>query len=147
MECDNMNRFDRSDRNVRQSQDGFWKRAPQRWSGQEHYHLSHPDHYHHHGKSDLSRWVLLWLQLHFRPLRMELTVLSPSWFCLEFRLGMVCNCYNNCSFLSWALFSSFIADLQIAFTSITRTYKLCYDFVGARVLTWALMKINFVYNF
>ncbi|XP_012974274.1 serine-rich coiled-coil domain-containing protein 2 isoform X11 [Mesocricetus auratus] len=50
-----MNRFDRADRNVRQSQDGFWKRAPQRWSGQEHYHLSHPDHYHHHGKSDLSR--------------------------------------------------------------------------------------------
>ncbi|KAM9650746.1 serine-rich coiled-coil domain-containing protein 2 isoform 1-T7 [Trichechus inunguis] len=55
VECDNMNRFDRSDRNVRQSQEGFWKRSPQRWSGQEHYHLSHPDHYHHHGKSDLSR--------------------------------------------------------------------------------------------
>ncbi|XP_038204392.1 serine-rich coiled-coil domain-containing protein 2 isoform X4 [Arvicola amphibius] len=55
VDCDNMNRFDRADRNVRQSQDGFWKRAPQRWSGQEHYHLSHPDHYHHHGKSDLSR--------------------------------------------------------------------------------------------
>ncbi|XP_057164870.1 serine-rich coiled-coil domain-containing protein 2 isoform X4 [Ursus arctos] len=54
VECDNMNRFDRSDRNVRQSQEGFWKRPPQRWSGQEHYHLSHPDHYHHHGKSDLS---------------------------------------------------------------------------------------------
>lgn len=50
-----MNRFDRTDRNVRQSQDGFWKRPPQRWSGQDHYHLSHPDHYHHHGKSDLSR--------------------------------------------------------------------------------------------
>ncbi|XP_031218392.1 serine-rich coiled-coil domain-containing protein 2 isoform X7 [Mastomys coucha] len=55
VECDNMNRFDRTDRNVRQSQDGFWKRPPQRWSGQDHYHLSHPDHYHHHGKSDLSR--------------------------------------------------------------------------------------------
>ncbi|XP_048195138.1 serine-rich coiled-coil domain-containing protein 2 isoform X2 [Perognathus longimembris pacificus] len=55
VECDNMNRFDRSDRNVRQSQEGFWKRPPQRWVGQEHYHLSHPDHYHHHGKSDLSR--------------------------------------------------------------------------------------------
>ncbi|KAH0507556.1 Serine-rich coiled-coil domain-containing protein 2 [Microtus ochrogaster] len=55
VDCDNMNRFDRADRNVLQSQDGFWKRAPQRWSGQEHYHLSHPDHYHHHGKSDLSR--------------------------------------------------------------------------------------------
>lgn len=55
VECDNMNRFDRSDRNVRQSQEGFWKRPPQRWSGQEHYHLSHPDRYHHHGKSDLSR--------------------------------------------------------------------------------------------
>ncbi|KAL2769881.1 serine-rich coiled-coil domain-containing protein 2 isoform 6 [Daubentonia madagascariensis] len=55
VECDNMNRFDRPDRNVRQSQEGFWKRPPQRWSGQEHYHLSHPDHYHHRGKSDLSR--------------------------------------------------------------------------------------------
>lgn len=55
VECDNMNRFDRTDRNVRQSQDGFWKRPSQRWSGQDHYHLSHPDHYHHHGKSDLSR--------------------------------------------------------------------------------------------
>ncbi|XP_076980828.1 serine-rich coiled-coil domain-containing protein 2 isoform X3 [Tamandua tetradactyla] len=55
VEHDNMNRFDRSDRNVRQSQEGFWKRPPQRWSAQEHYHLSHPDHYHHHGKSDLSR--------------------------------------------------------------------------------------------
>nr|XP_058907845.1 serine-rich coiled-coil domain-containing protein 2 isoform X8 [Kogia breviceps] len=55
VECDNMNRFDRSDRNVRQSQEGFWKRPPQRWSGQEHYHLSHPDHYHHYGKTDLSR--------------------------------------------------------------------------------------------
>ena len=50
-----MNRFDRTDRNVRQSQDGFWKRPPQRWSGQDHYHLSHPGHYHHHGQSDLSR--------------------------------------------------------------------------------------------
>ncbi|KAF6107902.1 coiled-coil serine rich protein 2 [Phyllostomus discolor] len=55
VERDNMNRFDRSDRSVRQSQEGFWKRPPQRWSGQEHYHLSHPDRYHHHGKSDLSR--------------------------------------------------------------------------------------------
>ncbi|KAM6163476.1 serine-rich coiled-coil domain-containing protein 2 isoform 3-T3 [Rhynchocyon petersi] len=55
VECDSMNRFDRTDRNVRQSQEGFWKRPPQRWSGQEHYHLSHPDHYHHQGKSDLSR--------------------------------------------------------------------------------------------
>ncbi|XP_036858568.1 serine-rich coiled-coil domain-containing protein 2 isoform X12 [Manis javanica] len=58
VECDNMNRFDRSERNVRQSQEGFWKRPPQRWSGQEHYHLSHPDHYHHPGKSDLSRGSL-----------------------------------------------------------------------------------------
>ncbi|KAM5237441.1 serine-rich coiled-coil domain-containing protein 2 [Ctenodactylus gundi] len=55
VECENMNRFDRSDRNVRQSQEGFWKKPPPRWNGQEHYHLSHPDHYHHHGKSDLSR--------------------------------------------------------------------------------------------
>ncbi|XP_058527960.1 serine-rich coiled-coil domain-containing protein 2 isoform X3 [Ochotona princeps] len=54
VECDNMNRFDRSDRNIRQPQEGFWKRPPQRWSGQEHYQLSHTDHYHH-GKSDLSR--------------------------------------------------------------------------------------------
>ncbi|XP_019611114.2 serine-rich coiled-coil domain-containing protein 2 isoform X2 [Rhinolophus sinicus] len=44
-----------NDRNVRQSQEGFWKRPSQRWSGQDHYHLSHPDHYHNHGKSDLSR--------------------------------------------------------------------------------------------
>ncbi|XP_066100079.1 serine-rich coiled-coil domain-containing protein 2 isoform X2 [Saccopteryx bilineata] len=44
-----------NDRNARQSQEGFWKRPPQRWSGQEHYHLSHPDRYHHHGRSDLSR--------------------------------------------------------------------------------------------
>ncbi|XP_006872516.1 PREDICTED: serine-rich coiled-coil domain-containing protein 2 isoform X2 [Chrysochloris asiatica] len=55
VECDNMNRFDQSDRNAGQSQEGFWKRPPQRWSAQEHYHLSHPDHYHHRGKSDLSR--------------------------------------------------------------------------------------------
>ncbi|XP_008517295.2 serine-rich coiled-coil domain-containing protein 2 isoform X2 [Equus przewalskii] len=44
-----------NDRNARPPQEGFWKRPTQRWSGQEHYHLSHPDHYHHHGKSDLSR--------------------------------------------------------------------------------------------
>ncbi|XP_027627757.1 serine-rich coiled-coil domain-containing protein 2 isoform X7 [Tupaia chinensis] len=50
-----MNRFDRPDRNVRQSQEGFWKRTPQRWSARDHYHLSHPDHCHPHGKSDLSR--------------------------------------------------------------------------------------------
>ncbi|XP_004484559.1 serine-rich coiled-coil domain-containing protein 2 isoform X2 [Dasypus novemcinctus] len=55
VEHDSMNRFDRSDRNVRQSQEGFWKRPSQRWSGQEHYHLSHSDHCHHHGNSDLSR--------------------------------------------------------------------------------------------
>lgn len=55
VECDNMNRFDRSDRNIRHSQEGFWKRSPQRWSGQEHYPLSHSDRSHHHGKSDLSR--------------------------------------------------------------------------------------------
>ncbi|XP_006148772.1 serine-rich coiled-coil domain-containing protein 2 isoform X1 [Tupaia chinensis] len=55
VECDNMNRFDRPDRNVRQSQEGFWKRTPQRWSARDHYHLSHPDHCHPHGKSDLSR--------------------------------------------------------------------------------------------
>ncbi|XP_056653303.1 serine-rich coiled-coil domain-containing protein 2 isoform X3 [Monodelphis domestica] len=55
VECENMNRFDGSDRNVRQHQEGFWKRPPQRWSGQEHYRLSHSDSYHQHGKMDLSR--------------------------------------------------------------------------------------------
>ncbi|XP_072484632.1 serine-rich coiled-coil domain-containing protein 2 isoform X3 [Notamacropus eugenii] len=55
VECENMNRFDGSDRNVRQHQEGFWKRPPQRWSGQEHYRLSHSDSYHQHGKTDLSR--------------------------------------------------------------------------------------------
>ncbi|XP_074088673.1 serine-rich coiled-coil domain-containing protein 2 isoform X4 [Macrotis lagotis] len=50
-----MNRFDGSDRSVRQHQDGFWKRPPQRWSGQEHYRLSHNDSYRQHGKTDLSR--------------------------------------------------------------------------------------------
>ncbi|XP_027702098.1 serine-rich coiled-coil domain-containing protein 2 isoform X1 [Vombatus ursinus] len=55
VECENMNRFDGSDRNVRQHQEGFWKRPPQRWSGQEHYRLSHSDSCHQHGKTDLSR--------------------------------------------------------------------------------------------
>ncbi|XP_074088664.1 serine-rich coiled-coil domain-containing protein 2 isoform X1 [Macrotis lagotis] len=55
VECENMNRFDGSDRSVRQHQDGFWKRPPQRWSGQEHYRLSHNDSYRQHGKTDLSR--------------------------------------------------------------------------------------------
>ncbi|XP_062352315.1 serine-rich coiled-coil domain-containing protein 2 isoform X3 [Cinclus cinclus] len=54
-ECENMSRFDRQDRNVRQHQEGFWKRAPQqRWNTQEHYHLGHADHYIH-GKNDLNR--------------------------------------------------------------------------------------------
>uniref|UniRef100_A0A8C3R040 Coiled-coil serine rich protein 2 n=1 Tax=Cyanoderma ruficeps TaxID=181631 RepID=A0A8C3R040_9PASS len=54
-ECENMSRYDRQDRNARQHQEGFWKRAPQqRWNTQEHYHLGHTDHYIH-GKNDLNR--------------------------------------------------------------------------------------------
>ncbi|NWH90670.1 CCSE2 protein, partial [Aegithalos caudatus] len=54
-ECENMSRYDRKDRNARQHQEGFWKRAPQqRWNTQEHYHLGHTDHYIH-GKNDLNR--------------------------------------------------------------------------------------------
>ncbi|NWI42462.1 CCSE2 protein, partial [Picathartes gymnocephalus] len=54
-ECENMSRYDRQDRNVRQHQEGFWKRAPQqRWNTQDHYHLGHTDHYIH-GKNDLNR--------------------------------------------------------------------------------------------
>ncbi|XP_068927452.1 serine-rich coiled-coil domain-containing protein 2 isoform X4 [Petaurus breviceps papuanus] len=55
VECENMNRFDGPDRNVRQHQEGFWKRPGQRWSGQDHYRLSHSDSCHQHGKTDLSR--------------------------------------------------------------------------------------------
>ncbi|XP_069720300.1 serine-rich coiled-coil domain-containing protein 2 isoform X2 [Phaenicophaeus curvirostris] len=54
-ECENMSRYDRPDRNARQHQEGFWKRAPQqRWNTQDHYHLGHTDHYIH-GKNDLNR--------------------------------------------------------------------------------------------
>ncbi|XP_058666402.1 serine-rich coiled-coil domain-containing protein 2 [Ammospiza caudacuta] len=54
-ECENMSRYERQDRNARQHQEGFWKRAPQqRWNTQEHYHLGHTDHYIH-GKNDLNR--------------------------------------------------------------------------------------------
>ncbi|KAJ7427772.1 Serine-rich coiled-coil domain-containing protein 2 [Willisornis vidua] len=54
-ECENMSRYDRQDRNARQHQEGFWKRAPQqRWNAQDHYHLGHTDHYIH-GKNDLNR--------------------------------------------------------------------------------------------
>ncbi|NXU58458.1 CCSE2 protein, partial [Turnix velox] len=52
---ENMSRYDRQDRNTRQHQEGFWKRAPQqRWNTQDHYHLGHTDHYIH-GKNDLDR--------------------------------------------------------------------------------------------
>ncbi|XP_039403759.1 serine-rich coiled-coil domain-containing protein 2 isoform X2 [Mauremys reevesii] len=54
VDCENMNRYDRQDRNTRQQQDGFWKRTPQRWSTQDHYHLGHAGHFPH-GKNDLSR--------------------------------------------------------------------------------------------
>ncbi|XP_027505151.1 serine-rich coiled-coil domain-containing protein 2 isoform X1 [Corapipo altera] len=54
-ECENMSRYDRQDRNARQHQEGFWKRAPQqRWNAQDHYHLGHTDQYIH-GKNDLNR--------------------------------------------------------------------------------------------
>ncbi|KAM6066728.1 serine-rich coiled-coil domain-containing protein 2 isoform 2-T3 [Chlamydotis macqueenii] len=54
-ECENMSRYDRQDRNARQHQEGFWKRAPQQlWNTQDHYHLGHTDHYIH-GKNDLNR--------------------------------------------------------------------------------------------
>lgn len=54
-ECENMSRYDRQDRNARQHQEGFWKRAPQqRWNAQDHYHLGHTEHYIH-GKNDLNR--------------------------------------------------------------------------------------------
>ncbi|CAM4700638.1 serine-rich coiled-coil domain-containing protein 2 isoform X2 [Lepidochelys kempii] len=54
VECENMNRYDRQDRNTRQQQDGFWKRTPQRWSTQDHCHFGHVGHFPH-GKNDLSR--------------------------------------------------------------------------------------------
>ncbi|NWV79156.1 CCSE2 protein, partial [Dasyornis broadbenti] len=54
-EYENMSRYDRQERNARQPQEGFWKRAPQqRWNTQDHYHLGHTDHYIH-GKNDLNR--------------------------------------------------------------------------------------------
>ncbi|XP_050814507.1 serine-rich coiled-coil domain-containing protein 2 isoform X2 [Gopherus flavomarginatus] len=54
VDCENMNRYDRQDRNTRQQQDGFWKRTPQLWNAQDHYHLGHAGHFPH-GKNDLSR--------------------------------------------------------------------------------------------
>uniref|UniRef100_A0A8D0GBK1 Coiled-coil serine rich protein 2 n=1 Tax=Sphenodon punctatus TaxID=8508 RepID=A0A8D0GBK1_SPHPU len=56
-EFENMNHYDRADRNVRQHQEGLWKRTPQRWSAQDHYRLGRPDHYPH-GKNDLNRTPL-----------------------------------------------------------------------------------------
>ncbi|KYO26474.1 serine-rich coiled-coil domain-containing protein 2 [Alligator mississippiensis] len=52
VECKNMNRYDRQDRNAQKQSEGFWKRAQQCWSAQDHYHLGH--HYLH-GKNDISR--------------------------------------------------------------------------------------------
>ncbi|XP_019357764.1 PREDICTED: serine-rich coiled-coil domain-containing protein 2 isoform X2 [Gavialis gangeticus] len=54
VECKNMNRYDRQDRNARKQSEGFWKRTQQRWSAQDHYNLGHTDHYLH-GKNDISR--------------------------------------------------------------------------------------------
>ncbi|ETE65274.1 hypothetical protein L345_08950, partial [Ophiophagus hannah] len=54
-ECDNMNRYERSDRNIRQQKaEGLWKRTPQRWNTQDHYHLSPTEHYSH-IRNDLNR--------------------------------------------------------------------------------------------
>ncbi|XP_015282212.1 PREDICTED: serine-rich coiled-coil domain-containing protein 2 isoform X3 [Gekko japonicus] len=54
VDCENMNRYDRPERNIRQQKEGLWKRTPQRWTTQDHYHLGHTDHYHH-GRNDLNR--------------------------------------------------------------------------------------------
>ncbi|MEE6488554.1 hypothetical protein FKM82_015262 [Ascaphus truei] len=44
---ENMSHFERTERNVRPTQQVFWKRTPQRLNGQEQYHLGNADHYHH----------------------------------------------------------------------------------------------------
>ncbi|XP_077206748.1 serine-rich coiled-coil domain-containing protein 2 isoform X2 [Paroedura picta] len=54
VDYENMNRYERPERNIRQQKEGLWKRTPQRWTTQEHYHLGHTDHYHH-GRNDLNR--------------------------------------------------------------------------------------------
>ncbi|XP_066474818.1 serine-rich coiled-coil domain-containing protein 2 isoform X1 [Tiliqua scincoides] len=54
VDCENMNRYDRSDRNIRPPKEGLWRRASQRWNTQDHYHLGHTDHYPH-NRSDLNR--------------------------------------------------------------------------------------------
>ncbi|XP_044276287.1 serine-rich coiled-coil domain-containing protein 2 isoform X1 [Varanus komodoensis] len=54
VDCENMNRYERPDRNIRQQKEGLWKRTPQRWNAQDHYHLGHTDHYPH-SKNDLNR--------------------------------------------------------------------------------------------
>ncbi|XP_070608160.1 serine-rich coiled-coil domain-containing protein 2 isoform X2 [Erythrolamprus reginae] len=54
-EYDNMNRYERPDRNIRQQKaEGLWKRTPQRWNTQDHYHLSPTEHYSH-IRNDLNR--------------------------------------------------------------------------------------------
>ncbi|XP_060097064.1 serine-rich coiled-coil domain-containing protein 2 [Heteronotia binoei] len=54
VDCENMNRYERPERNIRQQKEGLWKRTPQRWTTQDHYHLGHTDHYHH-GRNDFNR--------------------------------------------------------------------------------------------
>uniref|UniRef100_A0ACB8F7W2 Serine-rich coiled-coil domain-containing protein 2 n=1 Tax=Sphaerodactylus townsendi TaxID=933632 RepID=A0ACB8F7W2_9SAUR len=54
VDCENMNRYERPERNIRQQKEGLWKRTPQRWNAQDHYHLGHTDHFHH-GRNDLNR--------------------------------------------------------------------------------------------
>uniref|UniRef100_A0A8C5SEG8 Uncharacterized protein n=1 Tax=Laticauda laticaudata TaxID=8630 RepID=A0A8C5SEG8_LATLA len=50
-----MNRYERPDRNIRQQKaEGLWKRTPQRWNTQDHYHLSPTEHYSH-IRNDLNR--------------------------------------------------------------------------------------------
>ncbi|XP_042313357.1 serine-rich coiled-coil domain-containing protein 2 isoform X1 [Sceloporus undulatus] len=54
VDCENMNRYERQERNTRQQKEGLWKRMPQRWNAQDHYHLGHTDQYAH-SKSDFNR--------------------------------------------------------------------------------------------
>ncbi|XP_033004726.1 serine-rich coiled-coil domain-containing protein 2 isoform X4 [Lacerta agilis] len=54
VDCENMNRYERPERNIRQQKEGLWKRTPQRWNAQDHYHLGHTDHCSH-SRNDLNR--------------------------------------------------------------------------------------------
>ncbi|XP_014350345.1 serine-rich coiled-coil domain-containing protein 2 isoform X2 [Latimeria chalumnae] len=41
--CESMTHLERPEKCLRQQQQGFWRRRPHHWSGQEHYHLSNSD--------------------------------------------------------------------------------------------------------